>query len=385
MIRKYFPHILLAPDDKGSAGGSSSSAEVSEQQTDKTANGAESTQSNDDAAYEAAAAAAIETVQASTTPDDEAKKESSDKDEESKGEIKLLNPTEGETNEDGSPKAKLDPNETPEQKVAREAKIAADLALSKAAANDDSKLPFNNHPRWKEVLAERDTARTEVSQYRQQYEAARPVIEAHKSVVDFLQASGINDQAYKETLQLRALMNTDPEKALAQLMPIVTSLEAVVGKGIATDLLQKVKDGVLDEDSAKEITKLRAQTKQRDLTTQNHQQEQQRQVVTQMEQSVNSWFSSKKTADPAFDNKVDLINGQFSTLVQQAPPKSSIEVTALLEKAYTIVNEKLAKFQPTPKKIKPPLNSNASRTVPKEPENIDDFAAEAIDRLLVTH
>jgi len=180
-------------------------------------------------------------------------------------------------------------------------------------------------------------------------------------------------------------MNTDPAQALEKILPVVESLKAIAGKGIAPDLLKKVTDGLIDEDSAKEITRLRAQTQHRELSQQQLQQTQQRAVLQQMEQSVTTWFASKKTADPAFETKVNLINGQFATLCQQTPPTSTAAVTTLLEKAYTTVNDTLTKFLPKPRAIKPPLNSQSSRAVPKEPETLDDFATQAIDRLMAVN
>lgn len=379
----------------------SSSVDQSQQSNNNNNNNQSATASTTPPdAFDAAAEQAIATVQAASSSLNEAGDKTSGKKENESGEDKLLIPTDGELNEDGSPKAAStiddkdkDSNkddkgeETPEQKTARELteKTAADAKAAKQPKVDkagDEKLPFNTHPRWKEVIAQRDTAVTESAQYKQQYETLKPLADRHTEIATFCEQNRILPQEFTELLQIRALMNNDPGKALEKILPVVTTLQAMAGNGIANDLQQKVRDGLLDEDSAKEITKLRAQSQHKELTQRQTAEQQQRAVVAQMETSVTSWFTSKKTADTAFEKKVPMVNGLFSTLCQQTPPATPAQVTALLEKAYEQVNSTLAQFAPAPARRRAPLNSNASRTTPAEPKTIDEFADQAIERLM---
>lgn len=377
-----FPYLLSPDANDGGASSTPPEDVASDSITTNEQPGAEPTPEQNDAAFDAAAQAAIDTVQAASSPD-------ADKGKAAPGEDNLVTSTdEPKLDASGKPIVPaIDPNETPEQELERKAKEAnvkleADKLAKDAEKSDaDSKLPFHDHPRWKEVTAERDTYKTQAEQYRTEYESAKPIVEAHRSVVDYCKTNGINDKAYQETLQIRALMNTDPAKALEQLEPIVQSLKAMAGRGIAQDLQQEVTDGLLTEARAKEITQARAQLHQREVSTQQSLAQQQQQVVDQMSTSVATWFNSKQVSDPAFKNKEVLLNGVFSTLVNQTPPKNPGEVTALLEKALSTVNEQIRAFQPAKPNIKPPLKSNASRGVPKEPESMDDYAAQLIEQL----
>jgi len=193
MIRRYFPHILLTPDDTGSAGASSTSTEESATAKQQT-NGAEPTPTNDDA-FDAAAEQAIATVQAAATPTaDNTQADEPGAANVEQGNVQSLNTTDGETNEDGSPKAgkvdsttniNVNTNETPEQKAAREAKAVVDKSKVKTYITDkpeDEKLPFHKHERFQQVLAERDTAKTEATQYKQQFDLAKPLVERQQSI-----------------------------------------------------------------------------------------------------------------------------------------------------------------------------------------------------------
>lgn len=376
ILNKLFPRLLLVPDANAEGGASSTPPEENDQQQMQTdENGAQPD------AFDTAAAAAIDAVQA-TAQSNEGDSPTPKTDEQAKTDDGKPDSAKGELNEDGSPKQVVDDKDekkTDEEKV----KEKDDKKIADAKQTDDTKLPFHNHPRFKEVIAERDTFKTEAATAKVQYEQVKPLVEAQQSITAFLQQNNITPQAFQETLQFRALMNTDPAKALEQLMPIVADLQAIAGKGILDPvLLQKVKDGVLDEDSAKEITRLRAQSAHKERGVQHAQQQAAQDHLRQMEQSVTSWFTSKKTADSSFEKKLPLINGVFSSLTQKTPPRTPNEATALLEAAYVEVNKTIEGFQPTKKPIKAPLRSNASRAIPAEPDNIDDYAAQVVDNLM---
>lgn len=376
-----FPHILLAPDDNGGNGdASSASQDDATQQQQQDPSGVQQPD-----AFDAAATAAIEAVQSSAIAREAASPTAGQQDDSDKTKDKEQGDSLGKriTDEDG--KAKPSEQGTDKQQTQEEKDAAAAQALKdgdkdkgKATEPDDSKLPFNNHPRWKEVLAERDTAKTEVARLETEW---KPIVESQKSITDYCAANNITPSAFQETLQFRALMNTDPAKALEQLMPIVQSLQALTGKGINDPvLLQKVKDGLMDEDSAREITKLRAEQAFKQTNAQTQQQQVAQQNLRQMEQSVTTWFNSKKSLDPAFEDKVVFVNGLFGQMVNATPPKTSADVTALLEKALIEVNTKLTRFNPPVKPRKAPLGSSHARPVPAEPETLDEYADQLIEK-----
>lgn len=377
-IRKQF--ILLDPDVNGNqTGGSSTPNEQSVTQ------GAETM---DD--FDKAALAAIETVQNGTSPTPQGEA------------AKVLIADGGATN--GDDKAKTGEQvthlstegETEEARLAREkaeadaaAKVVSDGEKKKdgepakvTEENPDAKLPFNDHPRWKEVLAQRDTAQVEATKLKQSYEAALPLAQRQQEIETYLATNNVPVKDFQDAVQLLALSRSDPAKALELLTPFMQGLEAMAGRGIAPDLMAQVKDGTLQEAHAQEITKLRAQTAQRNIQQQQAVETQRQSVVAAQQQAVSSWFTNKKVLDPSFEAKVDLFNGQFAVECQTAPPTTPAQVVSLLEKAYLKTNERLSALQPKPPTRRAPLESQATRTTPTEPDNIDDFASQAIDRLM---
>src|SRR5882757_9573137 len=231
-------------------------------------------------------------------------------------EIQTLNPTdkEKETSEGEKPKVEGDKEPTD------------DKTDVKSEEEPTGPVPLE---RFQEVVREKN-------EIKQQFEQAKPALEAHNSVVSYCQQHDINNDDFAAALELAGLMKSDPMEFKKRMVPIMEGLGVLTGDKLPEDLAKKVEEGVLPADDAKEIAQLRAQIKygegkaklteeQRQQQVQRQQAEAQKQFVSDVQRSWSDWEASKRKSMPDFKPKTDaskpdgiweLVNDKMTALGQ---------------------------------------------------------------------
>jgi hypothetical protein len=130
---------------------------------------------------------------------------------------------------------------------------------------DDSALPFKDHPSWK---AMREKARGLSSQNRiltvakEKNEVAirdlEPKAKAHDGLLGYFSENNLGQEDVSAGLQIMAAIRNDPRRAYDMLRPVMDRLEATVGAKLPADLQGKVDSGLLDPAIAAELAKARA-------------------------------------------------------------------------------------------------------------------------------
>lgn len=204
---------------------------------------------------------------------------------------------------------------------------------------EDEKLPFNIHPRFKELVAEKN-------QYRQEIETVKPLVEQAKVTNEFLRDNQITGQEYQSALQYLMLLRKDPVQAFKMLQPTYEQLALLAGERLPTDLQAEVAAGTLPSERAQELAKARAQmtyNQWKGQTQQVQQQGSQQEVVVG---TIQSWVATKQAADPDFKVGSPLWE-QVDLRVKSMPPfRTAQEAMTGSEKAYTEAKAFFAKFQP---------------------------------------
>lgn len=271
-------------------------------------------------------------------------------------EEKSDSPTDAEANVDKKSKEKspvLKQNETPEEKTARESKEKAE-----ALKTPDDKLPFHNHPRFKQVIEERNKFEQELSQY-------KPDAERMRGVEQYCVKNNIPPQDYDESLRIAALVRNDPAQALTKLKGIVQALEIQTGASLPADLQAQVDDGKIPLSAAQEMSKLRLQSAQSEQRVKQEQKTAQERAQQRLVQSLDSWTNSKRVTDPSFkpkqqgqeDGKFELVTSNFLALWNQTPPRDETEAIKLAEQAYNTVHQFIERTLPKPR-VSRPLSGN---------------------------
>jgi hypothetical protein len=258
---------------------------------------------------------------------------------------------------------------------------------------DDSKLPFHEHPRWKAVVGER-------AAYEQKVKELEPLAKDHQSVIEFCQAKGVTAQDYQQALEIAALLKSDPQAAYDKLAPVVDGLRALRGETLPKDLADELasvqtdlKDGIISEESAKryesrlrEVAKLRAQHTLSGEQSKVTEQQQRERAVGQAVQAVNEWQQAKQKADLDYRPKAkpdephglfELVDREFQFLMNQAHQKGQNIVdprivVQLAEQAYASIKASTARFIPQPKAKKGLPSSNTSPNAHREPETLHE-------------
>jgi hypothetical protein len=248
-----------------------------------------------------------------------------------------------------------------EAEAETEAKPVEGSAEDQAEA--DKKLPFHEHPRWKEVIAERDGFREDAGRFRE--------------IEGFMQQHGLEGNEVAEGFDIMAkLKSGDPEK-LSEVREYFASrlafLDDALGFALPDDLRERVETGALDEEAAQELARARANEKIRTASAERTEKVQTEQ--TQREQAiaaaqacataVDEWEKRQKASDPDYARKAELVETTCRAIVQQTgkPPKTPEEAIALAENALKRVNDQFKSLLPKPKAIRPSPTGSSAPTV----------------------
>lgn len=210
--------------------------------------------------------------------------------------------------------------------------------------DDDENLPFHEHPRWKQVVSERDDFKAKAEEY-------KPAHEAITRVETFLTDNNLTVEEFNQSLQISALMRNDPHKALEALTPYWNTLLQVTGHVLPKDLQEAVEAGTISENYAQEIAKARAGqrlSEQRVEVTEQRSAQQQQSTRHQALQSVASaWEQQWSGSDPDYQKKAPLVREKLELWWSQGKlPQSDVEMRSQLEEAKAAVEKTLRGFMP---------------------------------------
>lgn len=231
-----------------------------------------------------------------------------------------------------------------------------DLAADKSKSDADQKLPFHNHPRWKEVVAERDAYRSDADQYRQ--------------ITTFMSNNGLSTAEVAEGFQIMALMKTNPAEAHKKISEYKARLDAFVGEKLPEDLSQKVEDGFVDKDTAKQLAALQAEKQLQEQRRQYAMQQQQVLNQQQMHSAVVAWEQQMKVKDADWSAKQDLVTDQVRLMMAAKPPSTPDEAVQLVEQAHQIIRERLSRFAPQRKPVTHVASASSSANAVPQPKSL---------------
>jgi hypothetical protein len=204
---------------------------------------------------------------------------------------------------------------------------------------EDEKLQFHKHPRFQELITEKNLAKQEV-------EKAKPLVEQATAINDFLRTNNITTQEFSSALQYLQALRNDPVKAFQMLKPTYEQLAQFSGEVLPPDLQAKVAAATMSLEDAQELAKARAQTnysKVREQWQQNGTQQGTQSVVTQ---AIGLWQNTKMQLDPDLKEGTDLyklVNDKIAAMPKFQTPEQAM---AGCEKAYTDVKEFFKKYAP---------------------------------------
>jgi hypothetical protein len=231
-----------------------------------------------------------------------------------------------------------------------------DTAKDKSVPEADKKLPFHNHPRWKEMIAERDAYRSESDEFRK--------------VTNFMSANGLSTDEVAEGFQIMALMKTNPVEAHKRISEYKARLDAYVGDTLPPEIQKKVEEGYVDEESAKELARLKAQHSLYEQQQANVIQQREQHARGNIHSAVVNWEQQMKVKDPDWSAKQEMVTDQVKLMLQAEKPTTPEEALALVERAHSTIKERLSRFAPQRRPVNHVSSSTSSANATAQPRSL---------------
>ncbi|QDP64095.1 MAG: hypothetical protein Unbinned2301contig1004_21 [Prokaryotic dsDNA virus sp.] len=191
-----------------------------------------------------------------------------------------------------------------------------------------SDVPFNKHPRFQKLLAERKTFQADAQRY--------------QNVQTFLDEQGLGAEETAELLTLGGLMKRNPAEAWQRMKPTIQKLLVAAGEVLPEDLQSRVQNGEMSRDAAMDVSRsrMRVQSTERNQTweQQRAQSRQQQDRAAAITTAVSTWEQDRRTKDPNFDAKMPALQKEIAWLhTTEGKPNTPEGVKAQLKKAYDAV------------------------------------------------
>lgn len=228
---------------------------------------------------------------------------------------------------------------------------------SEAAASDDddyADVPFNRHPRFRQVVKERREFRDKLTAMERDAEPLRQDAQRYQNVVGFLDQAGMTAEEAAEMLEVGGLMKTNPVEAWKRMKPVIQNLLIAAGEVLPEELQQRVSSGELSKEAAVEIARAKAAVASVQRSQSFREQREQRQRETEfsatLKGAANDWETDRRKKDPNFAAKLPEIEDAIYALQRrEGKPNTAEGVREQLNKAYKIVNDRLRPVAPAPK------------------------------------
>ena len=249
-----------------------------------------------------------------------------------------------------------------------EAPADTDTELTEADLADVKKPSVRK--RLETLLEQRTTLRREI-------EAVRPDAEAWRATRDFLTEKNIGPDDYNRLLGVGALLAAGDYAAA---LPIIESyyhaVQTATGTRLPPDIQQRVDDGLIHEDSARELVQARTAAANAQLFAQQAQQrnteaQQQRHSAAVMS-AVTTWEAGIKTRDPDYALKADaVLRVARGMAAERGAPTSPDEAVSLAAQAYAEVNRVFGAGRPAPQATRPgPTSQHVPSQVTPQPNSL---------------
>ncbi len=223
-----------------------------------------------------------------------------------------------------------------------------------AEGEGEAEVPFHNHPRWKQLVAERDTFKEDA--------------ESYQGIQSFMQTNGLNGEEVAEGYEIMALLKRGDRESLTKALewfePRTSFLREQIGAVIPDDIQARIESGELDETTAAELAQARATARLAERADEERTKREgeaeaattAQTTVVNMQKAVQSWEDQTKAADPDYAKKAELVITMSRSIIQERGgkgPATVQEALDLAKTAYDRVNDTFALLIPKPKPVTP--------------------------------
>lgn len=243
-------------------------------------------------------------------------------------------------------------------------------------ADDFSKLPFNKHPRFRDLVKEKNTYKAQVAEYEAD-------AKQYREIQRFMQTNNLTPEEVAQSLDLLAKMKSgDPAEAYELMLQRTQALAVAAGKQLPPDLEEKVEQGYIDRETAQDLHRQRVEAERRAELAQSQLErrsvQDQRSQVNAIANAVAAWEQATKATDPDFDLKAELVKDRVRAHVaSNGMPKSADEALKLSKDAYDAVTQTLLRVRGDRTPMRPAVGGKTNGSVAPEPKNLLDVIRRA--------
>ena len=247
---------------------------------------------------------------------------------------------------------------------------------AEAESEDFSDVPFNKHPRFRKLIAEKNEQKELATKYQTDSEQ-------YKKITNFIELNNLTAKDAVEGFKLMAMLRNNPEDGYKRLQAHMDNVGKLTGQNLPEDIQAKVNDGYLDEDAAKELSQARASLN-RERSMRQHSQKRfsnaaQSASEERLSDTIKTWGEATLTNDPDFSLKQDEFNDRISALVsERGKPKSPEDVLSIANDAYDTINERFKSRQLSKQPLKSTTKGKLGGVPVAEPSNMRDIVSQAL-------
>lgn len=224
-----------------------------------------------------------------------------------------------------------------------------------------AKSTFREDPVFKKVTGALKETRGKLEAATAQIEAVKPRLQFAEGMADFMSKTGVTPEALSETMQIAALIVSNPTEARKRLKETLDELDEALGEKLPADLQKKVNDGDLDWEEALRISRAEAKArlaetrtaetaKTTDEKTKQENAEKARKAVAT---AVEARFSVLASSDPDFKKKEEQMAREIALLLTKQKPSNVNEAIKLVNDAYENTNKFFKDLVPVSRDRKP--------------------------------
>jgi hypothetical protein len=229
-----------------------------------------------------------------------------------------------------------------------------------------------------ELKALNAKTRRSITRFRKQVADLKEPADRFRKIEAFMSQTGVPPKDVVDSLNILALVRSNPREALNRLREYTYNLSLTLGETLPADLQDKVVKGTIDEETARELAtaRMRAEGFQQAAETTQAENDQARyeRMKGEISSTVSAWESRVSTTDPDFAAKQPLVSRAYKALVlENGAPKSAAESLRLMKQAYKEVSEDFRKIRPqTRQEVISSPASSATSAAAGAPKDMDD-------------
>ena len=266
-----------------------------------------------------------------------------------------------------------------EAEATEETEVTEPIEASEETPSEDYKdVPFNKHPRFRSLVAEKNELKETTAKLQNDSDQ-------YAKITDFIEKNNLTAKDSVEGFKIMAAIKNNPELAYKMLGHHLGNMSKVTGRRLPTDIQNKVDDGFLDEDAARELSQTRAKLarvqNQRKVDHARSRKQQSNYQSDMLTSALQTWGETTLAKDVDFSLKQAEFNDRVVALVnERGQPETQADVLGLVEDAYATVNERFKARQPQPTQLRTATGGKLSGTPVVEPVSLRDAITQSLNQ-----